>query len=350
MVTRENASLKDSLQRLLPSDLNLYRLHSRSVSVKAALLSDTEDEDFNVAAKLPLHHLRRKPRRKTGRQSQADGERPPIIRGLWVQEIDWLNSASKETTSFAAAEIIPPPPQFTDCAGPGGADVCVGGGEDAAEDRPAATDARGGSDSDCSLHRDSESLYTHESESDSSCAAEDCAPGGLEVEARVSNLALDLMQVSGCTSSSHAELDSDFEGCVRSPVGASESSPENASQHAFGVVDTWDVDAVLGGLRGRVTQLPKLFVSPFFRDMINQTLNWESSPPVNEGLIFHHVRQLHSPIVTYKHQTLHTLCTLCTFILFARRLHGELCFWSRPPTEGDIHLLAKCSTVFTSRE
>uniref|UniRef100_A0AAQ4PVN2 Mitogen-activated protein kinase kinase kinase 14b n=1 Tax=Gasterosteus aculeatus aculeatus TaxID=481459 RepID=A0AAQ4PVN2_GASAC len=291
VVTRENASLKDSLQRLLPSDLNLYRLHSRSVSVKAALLSDTEDEDFNVAAKLPLHHLRRKPRRKTGRQSQADGERPPIIRGLWVQEIDWLNSASKETTSFAAAEIIPPPPQFTDCAGPGGADVCVGGGEDAAEDRPAATDARGGSDSDCSLHRDSESLYTHESESDSSCAAEDCAPGGLEVEARVSNLALDLMQVSGCTSSSHAELDSDFEGCVRSPVGASESSPENASQHAFGVVDTWDVDAVLGGLRGRVTQLPKLFVSPFFRDMINQTLNWESSPPVNEGLIFHHLLQ-----------------------------------------------------------
>ncbi|KAM8836547.1 mitogen-activated protein kinase kinase kinase 14 isoform 2-T2 [Spinachia spinachia] len=248
----------------------------RSPHVKTALLSDTEDEDFDVAAKLPLHRLRRKQRRKIRRQTQADGERPPIIRGLWVQEIDWLKSACKGTMSFPAAEIIPPPPQFTDSV------HC-----------PPAMDTRGGSDSDCSLDRDSESLYTHDSESGSSCAAEDStrAPGGVEVEVRMSNLAFDLMQVSGFRSSSHAEWDSDSEGCVRSPGGVSESSPENSSQQAFGVHDMRDVDTVLGGLRGRVTQLPKLFVSPFFRDLIKQTLNLESSTPVNEGLIFHHLLQ-----------------------------------------------------------
>ncbi|KAL6094402.1 map3k14 [Pungitius sinensis] len=259
----------------------LLRKH-RSLGVKTAVPSDTEDEDFHAAAQLPPHHLRRKRRRKI--RSPAAGERPPIIRGLWVQEIDWLKSACKETTSFPAAEIIPPPPQFTDCscrAGRGG------------EDGSPAEDARGGSDSDCSLDRDSESLYSHESESGSSCAAEDAtrAPGGLEVDARMSNVAFDLMQVSGFRSSSHAEWDSDSEGCVRSPVGVSGSSPQKASQHAFGVDEMRDADVVLGGLRGRVTQLPKLFVSPFFRDLIKQTLNWESSTPGSEGLLFHHLLQ-----------------------------------------------------------
>ncbi|XP_031698778.1 mitogen-activated protein kinase kinase kinase 14 [Anarrhichthys ocellatus] len=266
-----------------------------------------EDEDSDVAANLPLHHLQRKQRRKTRRQSQGDGEQPPIIQGLWVQEIDWLKSASKETTT-SSAEIIPPPPQFTDCSHgdscvhKGGADVCVRGVEDVSpsEDcyRSVDTNDKGGSDSDCSLDRDSESVYTHESESDSSCAAEDGtqAPGSLGVEDRMSNLAFDLMQVSGFTSSSHAEWDSDSTGCVRSLLGVSESnstpSTVNASQRAFGVDDMSDIDTVLGGLRGRVTQLPKLFVSPFFRDLNKQTLNdWESSTPVNEGLIFHHQLQ-----------------------------------------------------------
>ncbi|XP_075948931.1 uncharacterized protein LOC142951319 [Anarhichas minor] len=279
----------------------------RSLSVETALLSDTEDENSDVAANLPLHHLQRKQRRKTRRQSQGDGEQPPIIQGLWVQEIDWLKSASKETTT-SSAEIIPPPPQFTDCSHgdscvhKGGADVCVRGVEDMSpsEDcyRSVDTDDKGGSDSDCSLDRDSESVYTHESESDSSCATEDGtqAPGSLGVEDRMSNLAFDLMQVSGFTSSSHAEWDSDSTGCVRNLLGVSESnstpSTVNASQCAFGVDDMSDIDTVLGGLRGRVTRLPKLFVSPFFRDLNKQTLNdWESSTPVNEGLIFHHQLQ-----------------------------------------------------------
>ncbi|XP_034415235.1 mitogen-activated protein kinase kinase kinase 14-like [Cyclopterus lumpus] len=228
----------------------------RSLSVETALLSDTEDEeeDSDVAAKLPLHHLQRKQRRKAVRRSQGDGGRPPIIPGLWVQDLDWLKSASRESTTSTPAHIIPPPPQFTDCS-------------HGAEDASLSEDCyRGGSDSDCSLNRDSESVYSHESESDSSCAAEDGD--------RMSNLAFDLMQVSGFTSSSH----SDSTGCVQSPK--------------LGVNDTGDIDTVLRGLRGRVTRLPKLFASPFFRDLIKRSADdWESSAPVNEGLVFHHQLQ-----------------------------------------------------------
>ncbi|XP_068438630.1 mitogen-activated protein kinase kinase kinase 14 [Clinocottus analis] len=253
----------------------------KSLAVETALLTNTEEEeeeeeeDFNATAKLRLHHLQRKQRRKTGRRSRGDGERPPIIQGLWVQELDWLKPA----------DIIPPPPQFTD------RDHGVRG----AEDGSAPADDGGGSDSDCSLNQDSESVYTHESESDSSCAAEDAsrAPDGFGVGAGTSKLAFDLMQVSGFTSSSHTEWDSDSTGCVQSPPGVSDSgsahSPADASQWAFGVDDMSDIDTVLGGLRGRVTRLPKLFVSPFFRDLIKQTPDdWGSSTAVNEGLVFHH--------------------------------------------------------------
>nr|XP_033466512.1 uncharacterized protein LOC117246698 isoform X1 [Epinephelus lanceolatus]XP_033466513.1 uncharacterized protein LOC117246698 isoform X1 [Epinephelus lanceolatus] len=289
----------------------------RSLNMDAALLSDTEDEDFHLAAKLPLHHLQRKQRRKPRGQSQEDGEQPPIIQGLWVQEIDWLKSASRETTSSTSAEIIPPPPQFTDsashpcshggsCVCDGCADVCVRGSESLSEeqlrsadtDDTSSSDGRGGSDSDGVQEQDSDSVYTHESESDSSCAAEDGtrAPDSFGVEARVSNLTFDLMHVSGFTSASHAEWDSDSAGCVQSLLRVSDStyspSTVNTPQCAFSFDDISDVDTVLYSLRGRVTWMPKLFVLPFFKDLIKLTVtDWRTSTSVNEGLIFHHQLQ-----------------------------------------------------------
>ncbi|XP_070708327.1 mitogen-activated protein kinase kinase kinase 14 [Pempheris klunzingeri] len=263
----------------------------RSLCQETALMSDTEDEDFDVAAKLPHYHLQRKQRRKPRRQSQEGGGEPPIIRGLWVQEIDWLKSADREMAS--SAEIIPPPPQFTDsqpshrcsfsrelhscsCAPSEDHDRSVD------TDDTSSSDGRGGSDSDCAVERDSESVCTQESESDSSCGVDDDpqVSGRFGVEAQKSTSTFDLMHVSG----------SDSAGCVQSLLGMSEStytqSTEHTPQSAFGFDDMSDIDAALDVLRGRVTQTPKLSVSPV---LIKQTLNeWKTSKPVNEGLIFHH--------------------------------------------------------------
>ncbi|XP_063749543.1 uncharacterized protein LOC134870938 isoform X2 [Eleginops maclovinus] len=262
--------------------LKKHRLLSKDTS----LLTDTEDEDFD--GKLPRHHLQRKQRRKTRRQSQEDGEEPPIIRGLWVQEIDWLKLASREMMS-SSAEIIPPPPQFTDCSpgdSEGCADVCVRGSECVILSEECYRSADTDDTSSTEGGADSESVYTLES--DSSCAAEDGIES-FEVEAKMSNLTFDLMQVSGFNSSAHAEWDSDSTEGVHSLLGVSDYTV-NTPQCAFGFNDL--SDTVLDDLRGRVTLLPKLFVSPLFRDLIKQTVNdWKTSAPVNEGLIFHHQLQ-----------------------------------------------------------
>ncbi|XP_065805721.1 mitogen-activated protein kinase kinase kinase 14 isoform X1 [Labrus bergylta] len=282
------------------SRCQLLKKH-RFLNQEAALMSDSEDEDVDVdvAAKLPHYHLQRKQRRKSGGQIPEVGEEPPIIRGLWVQEIDWLKSA----------EIIPPPPQFTDSCSHGDERLCAHEGCGCADVSPSedrsgdaedssTSEHRACSDSDCGLERDSESICTHESESDSSCGADDVthAADSLGVEARSSKLTFDLMNVSGFNSYSHTEWDSDSTGRVQSLLGMSDSteslSSVNISQNAFGFDDMSDSDTVLDFLRGRVTQMPKLSVSPFFVDLIKQTLNgWRSRKPGNEGLIFDHQLQ-----------------------------------------------------------
>ncbi|XP_051795916.1 microtubule-associated serine/threonine-protein kinase 4-like [Acanthochromis polyacanthus] len=249
----------------------------RPLSKEAALISDSEDEDFD---QLSHYHLQRKQRRKPRtQQNQQDGEERPVIRGLWVQEIDWLKSTS--------TDIIPPPPQFTDSA-----ELCLYRGvcerleEDqlrsADPEETSSSDDRG-SDSDCSLH--CESFCTHESESDSSFCLEADMRDQLRVEA--SNSTFDLMQVSGFNSSSQADWDSDSTGCEQSLLGVSDCTFTHSSGNVSGCDDT-----VFDELRGKVTQIPKLFVSAFHRDLIKHVLNnWKSSKPANEGLIFHHQLQ-----------------------------------------------------------
>lgn len=281
-------------------------------------MSDTEDEDLDGVTELLHYHLQRKQRRKTrARQGQEEGEEPPIIRGLWVQEIDWLKSADREMAS--CAEIIPPPPQFTDsvsrprshadlhscvCEGRSSADMSesVGTLEDVSlsedqcrsidTDDTSSTDDRGGSDSDWA-----ESICTHESESDSSYCGEDDLQvrNSFRVEAGVSNLTFDLMGVSGFNSDSSSGF-ARASGSSQSLLENSDSTSTplhiaNTSPFAFSAADVSDIDTVLEGLRGRVTRMPKQFVSPFFKDLKKQTLNdRKQSVPVNEGLIFHHVR------------------------------------------------------------
>ncbi|XP_047464070.1 uncharacterized protein LOC125021920 isoform X2 [Mugil cephalus] len=267
---------------------------TRSPSKEASPMSDTEDEDFDSITKLQHKHRQRKQRRKIrGRQIQEEGEQAPVIRGFWVQEIDWLKSSS--------VGLIPPPPQFTDpsdhrdphphmyggCADVRDpvwrlAPVSEGRCRSIEVDDTSSSAERGGSDSECSLEY--ESICTHDRESDSSCSAK--APD--QFGASLSNSTFDLMRVSGFNASSQAEWDSDSTGHVQSLLGVSDSdhSSGNASQYALEFEDT--NDSVFDELRGRVTRIPKLFVS-VFRNLIKQILNdWKTTTPANEGLIFHH--------------------------------------------------------------
>lgn len=280
-----------------------------------------------------------------------------------MQEIDWLRSADNETTP--PADIIPPPPQFTDwivhtcshaddsliaippsCGNEGAsacccrcADVyeCVSRLEDVSlsgdqyglidEDDSSSTDSRGVSGSDCGLEQESDSICTHERESDSSCCVGDgcdsvccledplgCLSDSFQDGTGVSDTTYDLMGVSGFTPSlCHAELD--FES-TSSWQGGSQSSSSfaGASGCTQGISDCTcthnavstclctdsaegvsDIDTVLDGLRGRVTRMPKHFVLPLFKDLVKHTPNeWMTKINVNEGIIFHSVRYLHS--------------------------------------------------------
>ncbi|XP_028332115.1 mitogen-activated protein kinase kinase kinase 14 [Gouania willdenowi] len=184
----------------------------RSLRDDIPVLSDSEEDEKLL--------VQRKQQRKQSRKSvhsvpQEVEHHRPVIRGLWVQEVDWLGSEDG---------IIPPPPQFTD--------------------RP-------------------QSVSGSEESDDSSVS--------------VPLATFDLMHVSGFTSSLE-DWDSE------STEGTSDSKPEFGLNH--------EDDGVPDELRGKVTQIPKIFVPPDFRDLIRTILNgWKTSKPANEGLIFHHKLQ-----------------------------------------------------------
>lgn len=237
---------------------------------------------------------------------QEEGDEPPVIRGLWVQEIDWLKTVS-------STGIIPPPPEFSDSVPYCHGDhlqaclyrgcTCTGDGVWRSEevspcrlmdaDDTSSTDGRV-SDSECA------SFNTHESESDSSgCSDADTQHQfGADV---MSQSALHLMHVSGFTSPHHTDMDSDSTGCAQSQLGISDStctlSSVNASQKGFR-------DDTTGSLfderKGRVTQVSKLFISPSFRESIKQMLSdWKTTKAASEGLIFHHVRLFHQFVIWF---------------------------------------------------
>uniref|UniRef100_A0A8C6Q4K1 Mitogen-activated protein kinase kinase kinase 14b n=1 Tax=Nothobranchius furzeri TaxID=105023 RepID=A0A8C6Q4K1_NOTFU len=255
---------------------NTQRLASRSqlyqrlrpLSEDAFLVSDEEEEEEEEAAWNELLHqqLRRKQRRKTrSRQRRLkDGGEPPVIQGLWVQEIDWLKMTS-------STEIIPPPPQFTDS--------CCHGNH--LQTGHAFDDSRS---SDCG------SIITHEDKSDSSCRADTALPGA---QTNMSGLTFDLMHISGFDTSHQSEWDSDS-----SLQGVSDSSLSsvNSSQRTCSSGSEPDSEA----LRGRVIQIPKLLVTALFRESVEQILDgWKTNKPANEGFIFHHLLQ---PSTSYQYR------------------------------------------------
>ncbi|XP_034049999.1 uncharacterized protein LOC117531074 [Thalassophryne amazonica] len=320
----------------------------RCFAREPALLSDSEDDDSAEVDELSQHHLQWKPRRKTRttRCNRDDGEERPVIRGLWVQEIDWFTSVDAAVTSSSK---ITPPPQFRDvtphtCSRGGcslraepysnlsdggvSASCCIRGFDDVAPleglyraintSDSSSTDDGGGSDSDCGLQEDSESVWTHESESDScSCVGGECDPeyalkrgccsrrvaDSSGVEASMSEGTFELMDVSGFDyPTSQAEWDSDPNSRWR-PVPDDVSSYVETSactqQSLLGNLDSTSTpstesgslcnfEATLSSLRGRVTAMPKIFASPFFKDIMRQIVTERNiSAPANEGLVFH---------------------------------------------------------------
>ncbi|KAM4624574.1 mitogen-activated protein kinase kinase kinase 14 [Polymixia lowei] len=330
----------------------------RSLTHNTALVSDTEDEDCEGGPKLPLYRVCRKQRRKprASRQTREQGEEPPIIQGLWVQEIDWLRSVDNGMTS--PADIIPPPPQFTDwipCSHGDGEAVsktyvheglsashcsctdvydCGGRLEDLSlsEDQYGLKDAEDSSSvdgrgvSDLEHAGGSESIHTHESESDSSC----CVGGVSDFVRRskdrlssarapvkfqdASDATCDLIGVSGFDSSSRcAEWESESTSswktasdstssfteaseCVQSMGGVSDTTCTPwvvpTSLYTGGAGGVFGIDTMLDGLRGRVTQTPKHFISPFFKELVKDIPSErKTSVHVNEGIIFNNQLQ-----------------------------------------------------------
>lgn len=192
---------------------------------------------------------------------------------------------------------------------------------------------RGLSDSDCSLELVgvSASICTHESKSDSSCysigdgsdsmcslknvsdcLSSVCVSDNFLGEGGMSDATWDLMGVSGFESSP-CRMETDFglassvegvsassssyqglsEGPAQNLVGISESSctPAVASTSPLTSGDVPDNESMVGALRGKVTQIQKYNVSPFFKDLVKHTSNERKADvPVNEGIIFHNVR------------------------------------------------------------
>ncbi|XP_041717148.2 mitogen-activated protein kinase kinase kinase 14 [Coregonus clupeaformis] len=325
---------------------HLLKSH-RSIAKKATTESDTDKENYvGTTRTVPHHHIRRKLRRKPqeGRQREEEQE-PPVIQGLWVQEIDWSKSTNKDMSWASEVNQLPVDlPKHTDsiwvphrrggCSldtvfelvshcSLEGVSKCADGLSDIYElmgVSDSSSESGGMSESPCSLKSisDSESIRTHESESDSSCSFGD---GGL------SDSVCSLVDVSDCLSSVMCVSDnflapegasdsnsscnlmgvSDSDStCSRGWESGSSSSVEGASNSFCNLVGVSNIPGGVSGslcsvggvsdsetmfeeLRSRVTQKHQRFVSPFFKALVKDVSDEmkEFTAQINEGLIFH---------------------------------------------------------------
>ncbi|XP_046888174.1 mitogen-activated protein kinase kinase kinase 14 isoform X1 [Hypomesus transpacificus] len=312
-------------------------LPKRSIAKQLIFTSDTDEDEYAAPHKVQYRPLRRKHRKRPNkkRRRRDEGEEPPVIQGLWVQEIDWLRSTDKEPVEAPDFLQLPVCPQHTDsnwnpCSTRGYssegvskpsrhgrvsatcsscADVCDNG---CGLNDMLLSDSHCGlrevSDSSCSSEDlgVSESLCTHESESDSSI----CIGG-------VSDSVCSIMDVSDCLSSIMCVSD-DFlvqRGASGSLMGVSDLTSTCSLEHVSGSASSEDVltnssshslEEVSGsscsldgvpnsacgesesvkGLRGRVTQRDLRFASTFFKEVVREALV-ESDRQPNEGLMFH---------------------------------------------------------------
>ncbi|KAJ7987704.1 hypothetical protein DPEC_G00329250 [Dallia pectoralis] len=175
----------------------------RSITKTNVPLSETDEENYpGVNCKVPRHRrIRRKLwRRALKVRQREEGQEPPVIRGLWVQEIDWSKSTNQDVS--LSSHINQPTvelPRHSDLTQElRTVSKCVDGVSDIFYKRPgvpvSSSESVGGTDSPCSLNSisDSESIRTHESQSDSSCVFGDRG---------VSDSVCSLADVSDCLSS-----------------------------------------------------------------------------------------------------------------------------------------------------
>ncbi|XP_020310070.1 uncharacterized protein LOC109865966 [Oncorhynchus kisutch] len=325
---------------------HLLKSH-RSIAKKATTESDTDEENYvGTTRTVPHHHIRRKLRQKPqeGRQRE-EGQEPPVIQGLWVQEIDWSKSTNKDISWASEVNQLPVDlPKHTDsiwvphshggCILEGlfeivshrsleGVSKCTDGLSDTYEligVSDFSSEIGGMSESPSSLKStsDSESIRTRESESDASSSFGD---GGL------SDSVCSLVDVSDCLSSvmcvsdnvlaSESVSDSDSScslmgvsdsdsTCSRGWESGSSSSVESTSNSFCSLVGVSNIPGDVSGLlcsvgglsssevmleelRSRVTQKHQRFVSPFFKALVKDVSDEmkEVTAQINEGLIFH---------------------------------------------------------------
>ncbi|KAL0984193.1 hypothetical protein UPYG_G00138340 [Umbra pygmaea] len=304
-----------------------YHLFTRSVRKQTTTESDTDDENYvRNTRKVPHHRIRRKLRRKAPKEKQREeGQEPPVIQGLWVQEIDWSKSTHQDTSW--ASDLPKHKDWVPHCPGDCSLECvskCVDGLSDIFYkliDVPNSSSESGVSESTGSLQNksESESIRTHESESDSSCGFGDwgmsdsvCSlvdmSDGLSSVMCVSDNFLATLATASSSNSSCSLMgvsDSDST-CSHGRQSRSSSSVEgasNSSRSLVGVPDMagfvsqsfcsvgggFDSEMMLEELRGRVTQKHKRLVSPFFKALVEDISDErkEVASRINEGLIFH---------------------------------------------------------------
>ncbi|KAG7277602.1 hypothetical protein CRUP_013920 [Coryphaenoides rupestris] len=272
----------------------------------------------------------RKHRRRPWRQHDRAGnnnQEPPIIQGLWVQEIDWLQPRHHQDPATSAVidhvktpllpcSIIPPPPQFTD-------GVLVADphchGDDQALQRHTRHTLQSIVDGleRVSLLEEEEEEEEDEHTGGQSCARDsDSTPapggeaGGSESARWDSWSSSDMESDAESTSSSCWGLDSssgsvpDCPDSAQNPGGTANASCTCASigigsQCACTVVAAMaaggDVDErLLAGLRGRVTRAGSHSILPFFKEWEKRRATHEQTDPdeqAHEGILLHDLLQ-----------------------------------------------------------
>ncbi|XP_012989326.3 mitogen-activated protein kinase kinase kinase 14 isoform X2 [Esox lucius] len=311
----------------------------RSIAKTNPPESDTDEENYvGTARKVPRHRIRRKLRRRAQEgRPREEGQEPPVIQGLWVQEIDWSKSTNRDmswASDTSQHTLDSPVHKFStrDPQSPGdcleGASRCVDGLSDIFYELTGVPDSSsesvGGTDSPCSLKSisDSESIHTHEGGSDSVCSlvdVSDCLSSVMCVSddflapvgtTSACNSSCSLMGVSDAhsrrSSSSEEGASSSFCGLVGvsdAHSRRSSSSEEGASSPFCGLVGVSDIRGMESGslpsgasnsetlkaLRGRVTPKDQRFISPFFKELVEDISDEkkEVTSQINEGLILH---------------------------------------------------------------
>ncbi|CAL8303409.1 unnamed protein product [Lota lota] len=274
----------------------------------------------------------RKPRRKPWRRCSLVGnhQEPPIIQGLWVQEIDWLRPRPRHDPATSATDpamtpslpcsIIPPPPQFTDWVVV--ADHCCHGDDDvmsgddgyrvavrlkhlSLSEEEEDDKHTGGQNS--SVNPDSALGLRGEGGGGGGGSEYACPPMASGESASWGSWSSDESEAESTSSSWSRGSDSsgggsvpDCSDCLENPGGTAIASCTCASI-AVGSQCTCMVtvggevgERLLAGLRGKVSRAESCFILPFFQEREKHHATHEGTDAdkqANEGILLHDLLQ-----------------------------------------------------------